>query len=65
MDREVVPICHRARLVSEAVKQLAYPGGDRLYLLLKVRYFWGYMRKDCLLVCSRATPAQVENARFS
>jgi hypothetical protein len=60
-----VPICNRARLVAEAAEQLAYPGGDRLYLLLKVRYFWSYMRKDCVLVCARAHPTQVEKAKFT
>jgi hypothetical protein len=31
LDREVPPIGARARLIAAAAKQLAYPGGDRLY----------------------------------
>ena len=31
LDREVPPIGARAGLIAAAAKQLAYPGGERLY----------------------------------
>ncbi len=35
VDRRVVPICARAAIVARAAQELGFPGGDRLYLLLK------------------------------
>lgn len=63
-DRRLVPICERAALVSEASRDLGYPGGDRLYQLLKTRYYWKGMRLDCLAVCQSQHAAQVEHGPF-
>ena len=50
--RRVPPICERKGLVEEAALQLGLPGGDRLYQLLRTRYYWSGMRRDCVTVCA-------------
>ena len=52
IDRKVVPICARLSMVSDAAKQLGYPGGDRLYQLLRTRFYWKHMRLDCIRIAS-------------
>jgi hypothetical protein len=51
LDREVPPICSRAHIIATAAQQLAYPGGGRLYQLLKPRFYWEGMKLDCIRVC--------------
>ena len=41
--RQVPPIAQRKGMVLEAARQLGYPGGQRLYQLLKERYYWPHM----------------------
>ncbi len=60
-ERLVVPLCRRAAMVSETARDLGFPGGDRLYQLLKQCHWWRGMRMDCLLVARSQHPSQVEN----
>jgi hypothetical protein len=64
LDREVPPIGARAGLIAAAAKQLAYPGGERLYQLLKSCLYWEGLKLDCVKVCSSLEPVQNEAARF-
>ena len=43
----VLPMKHRTSLVREAHEQLSLCSGDRLYSLIKMRYFWSDMRQQC------------------
>ena len=54
----------RKALVKEAAAQLGFPGGKRLYPLLKVRYYWAGMLRDCVQWCTVAPPNQVEQLKF-
>lgn len=51
LPREVPPIAARGDIIVSAAKQLAYPGGDRLYHVLKPRFYWSGMRLDSVRVC--------------
>jgi hypothetical protein len=64
LERRVVPICARAAIVARAARELGYPGGDRLYQLLKLRMYWRGMRLDCLTICRSQHPSQVEHQAF-
>jgi hypothetical protein len=64
MEREVVPWGRRKRLVREVAAQLGFPGGKRLYPLLKVRYYWVAMQRDCIAWCTEVEPNQVEQLKF-
>ena len=64
IERRVVPICQRASLVATAAKDLAFPGGERLFQLLRIRHYWRCMRIDCLAICQSQHATQVENAPF-
>ncbi len=50
--------------MSRAAGELGYPGGERLYQLLKTRFYWQGMRLDCITICQSLHPAQVENQPF-
>lgn len=39
-------------------------GGRRLYELLKERYYWSGMCRDCIAICTDSVPSQVEAAKF-
>lgn len=63
--RRVPALCERRDLIGEAAHNLAYPGGDRMYQVLKERYYWSHLREDCITVCREAWPKQIEMARFT
>ena len=63
-DLEVPRIGSRAGLIAAAAKQLAYPGGEQLYQLLKPRFCWEGLKLDCVKVCSSLEPVQKEADRF-
>ena len=42
-EREIVPPGDRKELVKTTAQQLGYPGGRRLYALLRERYYWAAM----------------------
>ena len=43
---------------------MGYPGGRRLYALLKTRWYWPWMVSDCVELCSAALPFAIEHAKF-
>ena len=44
---EVPPIREREGLVERALVELCFPSGDRLYELLRGRFYWSGMYSDC------------------
>ena len=64
-EREVPPRWRRRQLVDEAQASLGYPGGRRLYALLKTRWYWPRMVSDCVELCSAALPFALEHAKFT
>lgn len=55
-DREIPPMKHRMKILSEIATALAFPNGKRLYDLVKERYYWDGMMADCLAVCASLIP---------
>ena len=43
---------------------MGYPGGHRLYALLKTRWYWPRMISDCVEDFSKALPFALEHAKF-
>lgn len=63
-ELEVPPLYARLEVVRHAAGTLAFPDGDRLYQLLRQRFFWAGLRRDCLLVTQSLVSTQKERARF-
>lgn len=49
--REVPPLWERLDLIRRTYYSLGCPGGERLYQLLRERYYWHGMKRDCLHMC--------------
>ena len=47
---EVPPLYARLEIVRYMAGSLAFPDGNRLYQLLRQRFFWSGLQRDCLLV---------------
>ena len=45
---EVPPIALRRGIVREAHASMGYPHGHRLYQLLRSRYYWPGLHRDCV-----------------
>ena len=50
--------------MEQAQVQLAFPGGKRLYLYLKDRYFWSHMQQDIVSWCADSMPNQAESHKW-
>ncbi len=61
---EVPPIRERWRIIYQASKAVGYTSGDRLYSLLRERYWWHGMRNDCVVHCANSKANQIERAHF-
>lgn len=64
-EREVPPLYERAGIIESAYLSLGCPGGERLYSLLRTRFYWKGMKRDCVVLCSVQFPSQRENRRPS
>lgn len=62
--RRVPPIAERGVLVHEAAQQLGFPSGAALSPLLAQRYYWNGLTRDCVTLCSRWLPVQLERRDF-
>lgn len=51
-------------MVREFAGSLGYPGGLRVYLYLRERYFWSGMQADIYRWCAEQLPNQAEKASF-
>ena len=61
---EVPPLVSRRAVVEEAHAAMGYPQGYRLYQMLRGRYYWVGMHRDCVQVASACLANQVERTRF-
>lgn len=51
-EREVPPMWARRGLVESTAATLGFPGGERLFGMLRARYHWTGMKLDCIRWCS-------------
>lgn len=63
-ERQVPPLHLREPLIVDAYRSLGCPGGQRLYELLRQRYYWSGMTRDCIRVCADQVPSQMEAYKF-
>ena len=63
-DLTVPPLYDRISIVRHVSGTLAFPDGERLYQLMRTRYFWPGLKRDCVLVARSSVCAQKERARF-
>ena len=61
---EIPPINSRLDIVRKAHMSLGYSSRARLCELLRSRFFWNGMSRDCLAVAAASLTAQMERARF-
>ena len=53
-ERRVPAMWEREALIQRAATTMGLPHGSRLYPLLRARYYWAGMSRDCLAVCARS-----------
>ena len=58
----VLPMKHRATLVREMHEQLGLCSGDRLFSLMKTKYFWPDMRQQCWDIADANVSKQIGRA---
>ena len=63
-ERQVPARWHRCGLEEEVQASLGYPGGRRVYALLRVKWYWPCMVSDCVQWCSATIPYALEHAQF-
>lgn len=54
--RIIPPPVDRPQIISNAQASLGFPGGSRLYKLLRNTFYWQGMHTDCIKVCAEALP---------
>lgn len=60
----VPPICDRKRIVAHTAQSLGFPGGKRLFRLLRQTLTWHGMLTECVRVCAEVLPVQLERAKY-
>ncbi len=60
----IPPIRERERIVAETALAVGVISGDKVFALLRERYFWRGMRKMCVRFCDGHRATQLEKARF-
>ena len=53
-ERRIPPLWEREALVRYTAMQLGFPHGSRVYCLLRQRYYWANLRRDCIRICATA-----------
>ena len=48
--RQVPPLRDRKKIMEQTFKELGYPSGQRLYMVLKGTFAWNGMYADCVEV---------------
>ena len=61
---EVPPISTRLELVQQAHATCGYADGRHLVELLRSRYFWSGMSRDCIAVAAASLASQIEKTKF-
>ena len=60
----VPPIRERDRIVADTALAVGVISGDKVFALLRERYYWRGMRNMCVRFCDGHRATQLERARF-
>lgn len=62
--KKVPPMKHRNKILRETFKELGYPSGPRLYLVIKQTFAWNGMYSDCVTIARNDLARTKQLARF-